>query len=286
MNARILALALILLFGFDATARAEDLKKPTKADALKHYEAGKGLFKAGRFQAAIVEYQTSAQLEQSPAASFSLGQSYRMLVQHVDQDPKEKREHLGLAVFHYERFLATTTNTPEYTALANQHVTWSRSELDAIRAAEPAISALPVVRNVVASPDMPIEAPRAEDQPRSAARWHDDRFGLALLGAGLVGIGASGLLFWSAASLRDEASHTATQSENEELRDRADRRSLTATIIGVGSGLVLVVAITKLAIVEDEPPRRAAMSPAHRTRTTSNVGLTVSPRGIALFGQF
>ncbi len=286
MNARILMLALVLLFGLGATARAEDLKKPTNADALKHYEAGKGLFKAGRFQAAIAEYQNSAQLEQSPAASFSLGQCYRMLVQHVDQDPKDKREHLGLAVFHYERFLATTSKTPEYTALAKEHVARSRAALDSLSAVEPAPPPVPTQRNDVASPDMSTAAPRAEDQARSAARWHHDRFGLGLLGAGLVGVGASGLLFWSAASLRDEADRTATQSESDELRDRADRRSLTGTIIGVGSGLVLVVAITKLAIVDDEPPRRAAMAPSRRAHMNSNVGLTVSPRGVVLFGQF
>lgn len=288
MPARTLLLALACLILVVATAHAEELKKPTDPEALKHYEAGKAEFKDKHFQAAADEFQRSIALEASPAAYYNGGVCYRTIATMIDLDPTDKRGHFELAIVHYERFLKTTKNTPEYTALVNKLVAETRAAIDGLPKVEPVASA-PISTTTVPSttePPTPTTPPEMPAQPAGGRSRLNDPVGWVVTSAGVVGLGAAGLLFWNASSLRDEASHTSTQSERNELRDRADRRSLSGTIIGVGSGLVLIVGIVKLAIADTAPSGKAMASAGRRTDTWPTVSVALSPSGLSVSGQF
>lgn len=283
MPTRTILLTLVVLVALGASAYAEELAKPTSTEALQHYEAGKAQFKAGQFQAAIDEFQTSLKLEPSPAAHFNAGQCYRTIAKVVDRTTSDRREHLERAVWHYERFIRTTTNTPEYTALATKHVAEVRTALDALPPPDPAVGPSSAT-NVTPATAAAAEPP----QPRPPAAWWNDPLGWGLAGAGVVGLGAAGLLFHNASSLRDDASRTPDQKEASGLRDTADSRSLSGTIIGIGSGLLLGTGIVKL-VMTDSPaadtPQRGDRS-RHRSSSRPALGVWVSPTGASLFGHF
>lgn len=284
MPARTLLLALICFIFVGATAHAEELKKPAKPESLQHYDTGKAQFKSGQFQAAADEFQVSLKLEPSPAAYFNAGQCYRTIAKVIDRETSDKRAHLELAIWHYERFKNTTTNTPEYTALANKLVAESRVALDGLPTVEPVTSA-PIAAPAENPPSAaPNEMPVQPAGETARSRWNDP-LALTFAGVGVVGLGAAGLLFWNASSLRDDASRTSTQSEVNDLRDRADSRSLSGTIIGMGSGLLLVVGIVKLAIWDDRSADGASTA-GRRRRSQPTVSAALSPSGVLVFGHF
>ncbi len=285
MTTRTLLLTFTCLIFVGAAAHAEELKKPAKPEALNRFEAGKAQFKAGKFKAAAEEFESSLALEASPAAYYNGAQCYRTLAKVIDGETSDKRAHFQLAIWHFTRFLNTTTNTPEYAALANKLIAESIAERNALPKVEPVTPAPSTTVGPTTVTPTPSTAEKPMQPGSARSRWNDP-LAWAFTGAGVVGLGAAGLLFWNASSLRDDANHTTTQTEVNALRDRADSRSLAGTIIGVGSGLILIVGIAKLAITDVPPSGNLTASARRRFGSRLTLALAVAPNGLSVSGHF
>jgi hypothetical protein len=129
----------------------------------------------------------------------------------------------------------------------------------------------------------PAPSPAASPSPPLAVtieapteHWYQDGFGWGLAGTGLVGSIVGGGLLLDAASLNNDANHSADQQEANALHDKADTRTLLGGVIGaVGLGLLVTGAI-KLAIHPS--------ASVHGAATSWNLGVTRN--GIAIIGRW
>lgn len=261
-----LCIALGLLLLGDSAANAESLDKPEDAKALEHLSRGNNLYRVRSFEEAVAEYKAGAIIQPAPIFDYNLGQCYRQLGQYAD------------AIWHYERFVRTSTNTPKHNELARKFVAQMRAELEQKARTEPPTDAAPASAPASAPAGPPSE-PATPVVVEAPAGWYSDAFGWGLAGAGLLGVSVSGVLFFDASSLRTDASNASTQGEANALYDRADTRALAATIIGIGAAGVLVTGIVKLAIHDRDREHASSAS-----TTGWNIG--ISPRGVFAFGRF
>src|ERR1700690_2496951 len=66
-------LALVLIFGVAAPARAQDAMS-----AKEHYQKGTSYYDLGRYADAIKEFEAAYQIKNDPALLFNLAQSHRL----------------------------------------------------------------------------------------------------------------------------------------------------------------------------------------------------------------
>jgi len=221
------ALVLVSLLLVSTTpAHADDpFEKPSAADARDHLSKGNKLYAVRDFEKAIEEYKAGALVESATIFDYNLGQCYRQLGKYDD------------AIWFYERFVNRAHPTGEVLSAVNEFIAQMKAERDkkamtqAPTEAAPAPSSPPIAHvNPAPSPTTSAPAPHAHKSHYFAA-------GLAI--AGGVGVIVGGGLLWDAHSLNNDANHTTSQQGRDALHDKADTRSLTGMIVGIG-GVALV----------------------------------------------
>ena len=259
--ARVSSIVVLLAVIFATrTAHAEDppMRKPKQAAALDHLAQATKLYNVRAFEKAAEEYKAGALVEPAPVFDYNLGQCYRQLHRYED------------AIWHYQRFVSQSPETPEHIEASQKFITQMRAELEQRAMTEPPVdegTATPTRHEVTSTPI--VVPPRSVDEP-----WYDDGLGWGLAGAGLLSVGIATGLFLDSSSLNDDANHATTQMETNALHDKANTRSLLGTVIGIGGAGLLVTGVVKLVI------HRTASS----TTTAWNVG--VAGNGLVVSGSF
>jgi hypothetical protein len=217
--------------------------RPTKEEAVAHFQQGNAHYKVRDFEQAVQEYKAGALIEPAAIFDYNLGQCYRQLARYED------------AIWHYERYLHSGIATPQETTVIKQWITQMKAELDQRARSTPPTE--PATLQLQPEPQ-PL-AVRTSVEP-----WYNDAFGWSIAGVG-VAIGAIGTgLLIDAARIRSDANSALSQQERNALDDKADTRSLAGGVfVAVGGGL-LVTGIVKLAIHDHE---------ATATQTTWSLGV-------------
>lgn len=263
MNARValtcaLACAGGLFSGVTIAHAQTATGRPTKPAAITHFQQGNAHYKLRDFEQAVQEYKAAAFIEPAPIFDYNLGQCYRMLARYPD------------AIWHYKRYLQSGIATPEE---ATSITTWI-SEMTAEM--EQRAKSTPPTEPATMQPS-PTQLAQPAMIDVDAARWYQDALGWGLAGAGIAASGAGAALLVDAGSLRNDANAAPSQQQRDALRDTADSRALTGTILAIGGGALLVTGIIKLAIYDDT---RSASTQAARW----SVGISRS--GAFAFGTF
>lgn len=261
---------MVLALGGHA-ASAEELRKPKDAKALEHLARGNKLLKAGpaSAQQAADEYKAGVMIEYAPIFDYNLGQCFRLLGDY------------RTAMWHYERFIRNSSETPEFIEKARKRIEEMRAELDQKARTTPTTEPEPTATvpgatpAAAARPAEPVQLGTRAEASESGERWYADAFGWGLTGAGVLGVGVAGVLFLDAASLRDDANQAASQAEKNTFHDRADTRQLAGTIIVVAGAGILATGIVKLAIHTDGSRAQQA-----------SWGVGASSRGAFVWGTF
>jgi tetratricopeptide (TPR) repeat protein len=248
----------LVLVGAPRVADAGDpaIRKPKAVAALDHLARATKLYNVRSFEEAAREYKAGALVEAAPVFDYNLGQCYRQLGRYKE------------AIWHYERFIKTSPETPERNESVTGFIAQMRAELEnrAMTAppTEPAASAaVPTVPPIAAAPAVGSPAPEP---------WYADGVGWGLAAGGVIALGGSAALLVSAAGLDDDANHTSMQRASDELHDRAYTRSLAGAALGIGGVALLATGIVKLVV-----------TPTARTETA---GVAIAPGGVSVFGRF
>lgn len=254
-------LVLVMLVAGPGVAFADEIAKPTKADAKAHLATGAALYRAREFEKAIEEFKAGILVEDAPIFHFNLGQSYRQLGRYED------------SIWHFERFLRHANPLPpKYQDAVESLLRDMKSELERKAMTRPPIEPADGEANKdIGKPAAPTVVAPPPAVP--ASPWYADGLGWGLVGAGAVGGGVSVFLFVRASSLDDDANNEPSQTMQDELRDQASSRRLAGTIIGVVGAGALVTGIVKLAI-------------APRTESASSLSFMFTTNGVAVAGQF
>lgn len=256
-------LVLVMLVAGPSAAFADEIAKPTKADAKAHLATGAALYRAREFEKAIEEFKSGILVEDAPIFHFNLGQSYRQLGRYED------------SIWHFERFLRRANPLPpKYKDAVESLLRDMKSELERKAMTRPPVEPADGEANKdIAKPAVPIVVAPPPAVP--ASPWYADGLGWGLVGAGVVGGGVSVFLFVSASSLDDDANKEPSQTKQDELRAQAGSRRLAGTIIGVVGAGALVTGIVKLAI-----------NPRAERERASSLSFTFTTNGVAVAGQF
>lgn len=238
-------------------AQAQAPGRPTKPEAIAHFQRGNAHWKLGDFKQALAEYKAGALIEPAPVFLYNVAQCYRKLGNY-DQ-----------AIWNYDRFLASGTAPPGLKAQIEKLIDDMKAEM------QQRAKSAPPAEPATMQPDPEPPAAQPASIQKSVAPWHHDAFGWGLVGAG-VAVGAVGaVLIADAASLRSDANTAPSQEQQNALHDKADSRALVGTMLAIGGGAVLVTGIVKLAIHDREPGP---------TETTWSVGVSLT--GVFAFGRF
>lgn len=229
------------------------MRKPKQAAALEHLAQATKLYNVRSFEKAAEEYKAGALAEPAPVFDYNLGQCYRQLHRYED------------AIWHYQRFVGESPDTPEHIEASQKFIAQMRAELDQKAMTEPPVDEGTTVthheaaRQSVAAPSLALGSSTVEP-------WYSDGLGWGLAGIGVVATGVSVALFLDSSSLNDDANHAATQAEANTFHDKANTRSLLGTVIGIGGLGLLVTGVVKLAI----HPTASSSSAAWNVGVTGN----------------
>ena len=221
-------------------AHAEDppMRKPRQASALEHLAQATKLYNVRSFEEAADEYKAGALIEAAPVFDYNLGQCYRQLHRYED------------AIWHYQRFVSQSPETPEHVEASQKFIAQMRAELDHKAMTEPPVDDGTATHARVDTPAQQSVAPAPlpiTTRP-SVEPWYDDGLGWGLAGVGLVSVGISAALLFDSSSLNDDANHATTQTDANGLHDTANTRALLGTVLGIGGVGLLVTGVLKLAI--------------------------------------
>jgi len=232
--------------------------RPTKPAAIAHFQQGNAHYKLRDFEQAVQEYKAAALIEPAAIFDYNLGQCYRMLAKYPD------------AIWHYKRYLQSGIATPEETTSITTWISEMTAEMEQRAKSTPPTEPATM---------QPSPAPTQRTQPAlvDAAPWYHDALGWGLAGAGVAVSGVGAALFANADGLRSDANIAPSQQQRDALRETADSRALTGTILAIGGSALLVTGIVKLAIHDGD---RGASTQAARW----SVG--VSRSGVFAFGRF
>lgn len=272
---RIACLFTLIAFGLGGRfVHADPLRKPTRADALEHFNNGVAQYTDHKWQAAVDEFKKSVYFESAPASHFNLAQSYKKLAE-TEAKRETKKSLLSQAVYHYRVFLRTTAKTPEFDSRANTNIAAIEADLEQMKLDEEAEAKARTSSAETSAPIQQSPQPLPNAATPVRANHHRDGFALVLIGTGAAGGLVGGGLYWSAVSLRNDADATADQAMRNDLRARADTRALSGAIVG-GAGVVLIgVGVLKLVLDSEDS-------------SSSSTAWTVSPssNGVVVLGSF
>lgn len=249
-------------------ALADEITKPTSAEARAKLSAGAGLFRAGEFEKALEEYKAGVVIEDAPIFHYNLGQSYRHLGRYKE------------AIWHFQRFLRHANPLPDkYKQATETMIRDMKSEMDRKAMTNPPTEPADgePAKNVPAPPQSAPPASQASTPTELPPPWYNDALGWGLAGSGVLGAGVSVALLVNAKSLDDDANAESSQVKQDELRERASSRRLAGAIVGVVSTGLLVTGIVKLVIA---PNGREQQSLA------SAIDISITPSGFAIAGRF
>lgn len=263
------------VMGESSANTGNPLAKPTDRTAREHLVRGNRLYNTRAFDEAIVEYKAGALAEPAPVFDYNLGQAYRQLGKYQD------------ALWHYDRFLKYGQPTGELLDAVNGFMVEMRAQL-ANRA--PAMPPTGPAASIDGS-STPARAgapsmvtPRAateRDEPlgrldRTNAADSPYWFGWSTLGAGVVAVGASGLLFLRASNLDDQANAEPDMRERNALRDQARTRNLIGAVVGIGGAVLTATGVVMLVTHSRDRGRSG----------TASVDIGLSGHGVVVFGRF
>jgi tetratricopeptide (TPR) repeat protein len=165
-------------------------------EAKARYDEAMTLYAAHQYRAAIIELEAAYALDPRREILFAQAQATRLAGDCPAALPL------------YDRFLASNPPLPQVEAT---RIAVARCEAAALAASAPPRPVTPPPAIAVPPPPPP--------------RWYNDRAGGALLGAGLVGVGAGAALIASAHSADNQARAVTDRYDTAVgLRDRAERR--------------------------------------------------------------
>jgi tetratricopeptide (TPR) repeat protein len=203
-----------------------------RPEAKVRYDEAMGLYAAHQYRAAIAAFEAAYALDPRREILFGQAQATRLAGDCPAALPL------------YDRFLATGP-PPQ--------------QVEATRIAVARCQSAPAVPSRTPAP-----AVIATPPPPPPPRWYNDRVGGALVGAGLVGVGAGVALIASARSADDQARAVKDRYDTAVgLRDRAERRwgwGLGALI----TGSVLIAAGAGRYVWVGLHPRGATVSAGSR----------------------
>jgi tetratricopeptide (TPR) repeat protein len=272
----------LVLFGVSDGAIADNpLARPNQQQARAHLDRGNRLYNTRDFEAAIDEFKAGALIESVPVFFFNLGQAYRQLGRYKE------------AIWHYERFLEQGRPTGEVLDAVQGFLIEMRAQL-----ANRASTMLPTEPAPGQEPSGSPQSPTAPEATRPAPSGasvsppptsataasitsHESHtwsyVGWGVTAAGTIGGGITAWLAISATGLDSNSNDLGrTMSDRLDLEHQADSRHRAALIVGVGSGVAVVLGVLTLVV-----PARAE---SHATSTAWNLGVT--SRGLAVYGSF
>jgi tetratricopeptide (TPR) repeat protein len=228
----------------DAAPRDDEVETPMKPDARALYGRGLAFYQSKDYANAIVAFEAGFALEPRREFLFANAQARRLAGDCRGAVPL------------YQRFLEMT---PPAVQASATHLGLSRC------AQQMAAERPPAAPPVVVAPI----APRAPPPPPPP--WTHDRWGAALLGAGVVGLAVGGG-FLAASFAALPSANASAYAGYSASRATAESRHAIAVIGLVGGGALAAAGVARYAWARHE--RRA-----HAT-------LTLVPGGLALEGSF
>lgn len=248
------------------------IARPKDPAALKHLDVATKLYDIRSFEQAIEEYKAGALVEPAPVFDYDLAQCYRQLHKYKD------------AIWHYQRFLKESPETPEHNEAVKKFIEQMQAELDqkAMTAppTEDAGSAAPVKPATSVKPATTPAAPAADKEPppppAAVDPWYRDPIGWGLVGGGVVALGVSSYFLLDARSKDLDSNKTAGQTEQASLRDTAHSHRVIGGIVG-GIGIAAVAAgVVKLVLHPN----------AEEQTETAGLGIGITTNGFAVMGKF
>lgn len=253
------------------------IARPKDPAALKHLDVATKLYDIRSFEQAIEEYKAGALVEPAAVFDYDLGQCYRQLHKYKD------------AIWHYQRFLKESPQTPEHDEAVKKFIDQMQAELDQkamtapptedANAAAPKPTTPPV--GPVAPTATPTPTPTAthddnEPPPPAAAPWYHDPIGWGLVGGGVAALGVSTYFLLDARSKDLDSNKTPGQMAQASLRDTAHSHRVIGGIVG-GIGIAAVAAgVVKLVL---HPSTEASTE-------TAGLGIGITGNGFAVTGRF
>ncbi|MFT3700182.1 MAG: tetratricopeptide repeat protein [Kofleriaceae bacterium] len=256
-------IATLLVVSVGPTWAQAPTGRPTKPDAITHFQQGNAHYRVREFEDAAKEYKLGEQIEPAAIFDYNLGQCYRQLTKYQD------------AIWHYDRYLRSGVASQQETDAINSWITQMKAELEQRAKSEPPTEPATMQPQPQPQPQPPASSPSSmQRQLAPLDPWYADYFGWALAGSGLVLSGVGVGLLLDASSLRDDADMTANQMERNDLRQKADSRSLAGGIFAIGGGALLLTGIVKL-VVHDHAPA-----------SSDRIGIGMTTNELIVFGRF
>jgi tetratricopeptide (TPR) repeat protein len=250
---------MVLVLGASSPAFADPpIQRPNDPVAIDHLDKATKLYNVQAFEQAVEEYKAGALVDPAPVFDYDLGQCYRQLHRYKE------------AIWHYQRFLKASPQTPEHDEAVKKFIDQMQAELDQKAMTAPPTedanaSAAPTPAPVVVAPAQPVVQSTQRD-------W----LGWGLAGTGVVAIGVSTYFLLDARSLDNRSNTEPGQTEQHALRDDAHGRRLVGGVIGGVGAAAVIAGIAKL-----------VLDPGTTDRSqTSSIRVGVTSNGFAIAGRF
>jgi tetratricopeptide (TPR) repeat protein len=255
-----------------AAFAGDPLARPASREARQHLDKGNKLYNIRSFDDAITEFKAGALIEPAPVFDYNLGQAYRQLGKYQD------------ALWHYDRFMKYGEPTGElrdavmsFTAAMRAHIANRALTMPPTAAAPPDRSTeqATLAKTRATTPESAthtrnIESIRPVEHPDGP-----DWIGWSLAGSGVVALGVSGVLLYSASSLNGRANTELDARARDDLHDQASTRNTAGIVIGVGGLVLTAVGVIKLAV-----------HPRHPASSTATLDVGITSDGVFVLGHF
>jgi tetratricopeptide (TPR) repeat protein len=255
-----------------AAYAGDPLARPMKREAREHLDKGNKLYNIRSFDEAITEFKAGALIEPAPVFDYNLGQAYRQLGKYQD------------ALWHYDRFMKYGEPTGELRDAVTSFMAAMRAHIANRALTMPPTAAAPPERATDQAtlaktrPTIPESTTHTRDvEPIRPAARHDgpDWIGWSLAGSGVVALGVSGVLLYSASRLNGRANTELDARARDDLHDQASTRNTTGIVIGVGGLVLTAVGVIKLAV-----------HPRHPASNTAALDVGITSNGVFVLGHF
>ena len=242
-------LLVVCLFGSAALAQTRD---PDTEAAQRHFEHGRTLYEEGRYDDALVEFETARKLKPLPELLYNIARTH------------ERREAWSAAADAYQEYLREKPDSPDAAEL--------RSRIDVLRSrGEPRAAVVQIAPPVAAAPPM---------RPLRGVAIGLAVGALVHVGLGGILVGTVGPDFHHLESVCSE--RQCHPSDWSSLQSRADAGY---ALLGLAGAL----AVVDLVLFVVDARHRPASTRARAATTQASVapsGVWVAPSGLGLRGAF